>query len=358
MPIYYAVTNPAFVKQKKDERREIKLVKFGQSTDFDTIPGRIKTLQSSGVPKPFEVIRAIQVPKKDRKNYENLIHKALDEARYASEREFFTIGQEGAIAMMEIIPGKDVTSEVKKRIRGNKRGDTVGQKKKQEKQKTNSGVRSPFTFSSVGLKRGTILRFKGDSSITAKVLNDKEIKFRGKDISLSGAAKELLSIPREKGGVQGPIYWLYKGKTLDEMRKEFERRKKKTEKKSKSQNNYSLDAHLKVANQGTRSLFEKFKQKMFALGSGVTEEPKAKYIAYKSPTTFASVVIGKSELKIYINLKRGHLKDPKKLARDVKDVGHWGGGHYEVKLKNAKNIGKFVSLIRQSYVAKSKQQKS
>ena len=61
------------------------------------------------------------------------------------------------------------------------------------------------------------------------------------------------------------------------------------------------------------------------------------------------VVLSKSQVKVFINLKAGTLKDDLKRARVVKDIGHWGNGDYEVALKDDEDIEYIISLIRQSY---------
>jgi predicted transport protein len=48
-------------------------------------------------------------------------------------------------------------------------------------------------------------------------------------------------------------------------------------------------------------------------------------------------------------MKKGLPNDPQKIARDISNIGHWGNGDYEVKLKEPKDIGYVLSLIRQSY---------
>lgn len=106
MPVYYAVTNPSFKTEG-----DIKLVKFGQTKNVSSLPSRMRSLQGSGVPEPFTCIYAVEVPEEDTKDYEKLIHDALDRHRQSNNREFFTIGERGAKALMKMIPGKNVTPE-------------------------------------------------------------------------------------------------------------------------------------------------------------------------------------------------------------------------------------------------------
>jgi predicted transport protein len=61
------------------------------------------------------------------------------------------------------------------------------------------------------------------------------------------------------------------------------------------------------------------------------------------------VVPRKSDIQLFLNLRQGTLNDPKKMARDISNLGHHGNGDYEVKLNNREDIGYIMSLIRQSY---------
>lgn len=58
--------------------------------------------------------------------------------------------------------------------------------------------------------------------------------------------------------------------------------------------------------------------------------------------------LNKNSLKIWINLQRGQLDDPKGLCRDVSNIGHWGNGDYELKVNSDDNFEYILSLIKQS----------
>ena len=62
------------------------------------------------------------------------------------------------------------------------------------------------------------------------------------------------------------------------------------------------------------------------------------------------ISILKKSLKLWINLKKGELKDSKNIARDVSEIGHWGNGDYEITIENNKNIKFIMSLIKQAIV--------
>ena len=78
--------------------------------------------------------------------------------------------------------------------------------------------RGPFTFSSIGVNPGEEIVFVSDPSITATVVDDKHIRIGETVTSLSGAAKSIL----HKNALQGPKYWSYNGRILDDIRTEKE----------------------------------------------------------------------------------------------------------------------------------------
>jgi len=129
-------------------------------------------------------------------------------------------------------------------------------------------------------------------------------------------------------------------------------RKNKKENRVTLQKTFSLDDHLSQASRETFSLFNTLREKITSLDENIIEAPKAKYIAYKTSTNFVDVVIMRSSLKIFLNIKSVRLNDPSGLARDLtkpKPIGHWGNGDYEVKLEKESDLEKVFNLIKQSY---------
>ena len=130
----------------------------------------------------------------------------------------------------------------------------------------------------------------------------------------------------------------------------FEKSKKET--LPKLQKDYSLDSHLQVASKEIKELFVQLKEMITSLDASITEEAKAKYIAYKLTTNFVDIVIQKNAIKAFLNVPSGKLNDSFGIARDLtkpKVIGHWGNGDYEVLVKNKDELLKLFELIKQSY---------
>lgn len=112
---------------------------------------------------------------------------------------------------------------------------------------------------------------------------------------------------------------------------------------------YTENEHLKIAEPKTVELYNRFKELVLSISPEITVKPMKQYIAFRSKTNISDVVVLTKSLKIFINLAKGKLDDPKNIVRDVSKIGHWGNGDYEMYLKSEEEIEYIISLVRQSY---------
>ncbi len=98
-----------------------------------------------------------------------------------------------------------------------------------------------------------------------------------------------------------------------------------------------------------RPLFDLFRREILALGPVVTEEFLKLYVSYKAETNFVDVVPQASQLRLFLNIEFHELDDPRGLAVDVTNIGHWGTGNMEVKLSDPSQLRYVVGLIRQAF---------
>lgn len=111
---------------------------------------------------------------------------------------------------------------------------------------------------------------------------------------------------------------------------------------------YTENEHLAVASPEILELYERIKTSITNL-DGIEIKPTKKYIAFVSGSNIADVHVQRKAIKMWINLFKGELDDPKKLARDVANIGHWGNGDYEIQIRDDENIEYIMSFIKQSY---------
>ena len=179
-------------------------VKIGRTTNLTR---RLKSLYTTPVPLPFEVFYAVTV--EDAQSVEKWLFEIFDDRRESKKREFFQIAPERvAVALREkkiqdVTPGQPYTESAE---------DKVALEKARER-------RSNFNFKMVDIPVGAELYFTRDENVKVKVVDDRNIEYKGEVTSLSSAAKELLG---NEYGVAGPQYWMYEGETLSERRRRME----------------------------------------------------------------------------------------------------------------------------------------
>lgn len=113
---------------------------------------------------------------------------------------------------------------------------------------------------------------------------------------------------------------------------------------------YTEEEHLEGKSDDIIELYEVYKNAITNLIPDIDIEPKKLYIAFKKNKNIVDIVILKNGLKIFINLKKGELDDPKKIMRDVSEIGHWGNGDYDITVSNTNDLEYIMSLIKQAIV--------
>jgi len=112
---------------------------------------------------------------------------------------------------------------------------------------------------------------------------------------------------------------------------------------------FTEQEHLLKAEFSIREFYEQFKERLINLDDNITLNPRKHFIGYKiDGNTFCDIVILGKSLKVTLNLKSNELDDPKGIARDVSNVGHWGNGAYEIKVTETDELEYIMSLIKQS----------
>jgi len=111
---------------------------------------------------------------------------------------------------------------------------------------------------------------------------------------------------------------------------------------------YTEDDHTKGYSEEIIELYENFKNAILNLADDIEIVPKKLYIAFKKNKNISDVVITKKGIRIFINMKKGLLDDPKGIVRDVSEIGHWGNGDYEVVVTTTINLEYIMSLVKQA----------
>ena len=194
MEIVYILTNPAFPDY----------IKIGRTTNLKQ---RLLSLDNTALPLPFECYYAVEV--NDSNKVEKLLHQSFDKYRVRSNREFFELLPENAKSALQLANGKEVTPD----------HDIVESSEDQRALDNARSKRERFKFSLLNIEPGTILTFAKDEEITCEVVDDRLIRFRDEEMSLTASALIIIhEMGYEWSKISGPAFWQHNGISLYDMR--------------------------------------------------------------------------------------------------------------------------------------------
>ncbi|MBO7607813.1 MAG: GIY-YIG nuclease family protein [Paludibacteraceae bacterium] len=204
----YILTNPSF---RED------WVKIGKSSR--PVDVRSKELDNTAVPLPFEIFATLKTVKFN--EVEKLVHKTIDrltDLRIRQSREFFNVAPQVALDIFRDIAVAIDDAEI------TLYKDNSPIEECEDDTPTKREVkRSRFKFSMCDIKIGEQITFD-PTGLVVKVASDDSIEYNGRIYKLSPFVGTYM--PEEQrntsGAYQGAKYFSYKGKVLDDIRKEKE----------------------------------------------------------------------------------------------------------------------------------------
>jgi len=125
--------------------------------------------------------------------------------------------------------------------------------------------------------------------------------------------------------------------------------KGKTQGKSATNKNYSVDKHQQSGTDKTREFFNELREFTLELADDVVESPRKLYIAYRIIRNFLCLEIHKAHLLLYLRLDPVEVDLENQMLRDVSDIGHYGTGDVEVRVESKDDIEIAKQLIEKAY---------
>ena len=230
----YVVTNECLklVKAKGVFRgKMVKAVKIGNAKDFTSRLGSLNT----AVYENFDFHLGIKTD--DVVGLEGIIHTALQDYRIYTRdgdaTEFFACPLDEVVGRIKnlIVRGHKMDVEEYKggkvigrsgaKIRANIKKHETSRRNVVKRQSRHTKKAKAFSFLDVNILVGTKLVFI-PTGVEVVVTGDKKIKYKNVQYSLSGFCKEFMPNRSASGAYQGPKYFSFNGKILDDIRKERE----------------------------------------------------------------------------------------------------------------------------------------
>lgn len=117
---------------------------------------------------------------------------------------------------------------------------------------------------------------------------------------------------------------------------------------------YTEDDHMSKPTDEIRELYELLRNRIIALADDIEVVPQKMYIAFrKNKKNFTYLHFQKKNIKIWLNAKWGEISEPKGLAYDVSNKGHYGYGDYEIDMQDDSQLEYILSLMREILLKQS-----
>ena len=188
------------------------ILKIGR-TDRDNPGERMRELYSTGVPLPFECVKAVEVQDgEEASRLEAALHQAFGPDRVNSNREFFRISEAQIKPILDAWPGgTDATDRASEEV-------SAGTDTEDRKATDRARRRRPnLDLVAVGVKDGDDLIFSKNSLVKCEVTDAarKFVRFNGEEMSLRKATNTALGKPDLSSPVRPASYWLWEGELLE-----------------------------------------------------------------------------------------------------------------------------------------------
>lgn len=112
---------------------------------------------------------------------------------------------------------------------------------------------------------------------------------------------------------------------------------------------YTVEEHYKIVDTEIRDLLNVIRDHITSLDSSIEETPKKHYIAYKTSQNFVCLQTYRKKITLYLKLNPDNVRPIPEQGRDVRNIGHYGTGEFELTLKSFKDFEKTKHLINEAY---------
>lgn len=112
---------------------------------------------------------------------------------------------------------------------------------------------------------------------------------------------------------------------------------------------YTYDEHIQGKSHAIIEVAQLIRDFVMGLDPAMEEAPKKFYIAYKISQNITCVEIQKQRILLYVKLNPATLEVLPTIARDVREVGHYGTGDLEISIRNINDFEVAKKYLEMAY---------
>lgn len=111
---------------------------------------------------------------------------------------------------------------------------------------------------------------------------------------------------------------------------------------------YSFEQHLTKAHPPVQDLIHDLRDYILNLDESVEESPKKLYVAYKVTQNFVCMEVHKFKVVLFLKLDASDTNPLPQNGRDVRNIGHYGTGDFELTIQTADEV-----KVARAYIEKA-----
>ena len=112
---------------------------------------------------------------------------------------------------------------------------------------------------------------------------------------------------------------------------------------------YTVEQHFKGKPAAIRELARELAEFLLSLDPSMEEIPKKLYIAYKISQNIACMELKKERVLLWVKLDPKRVDLPRRIARDVTTIGHYGTGDLELSVRTRYDLETVKPVLEQAY---------
>lgn len=106
---------------------------------------------------------------------------------------------------------------------------------------------------------------------------------------------------------------------------------------------------LESSSDSIKNIYSEIEDFILSLGDDIQTKELKFYVAFKKIKNFICAEVYKSKVVLYMKLNPEEEDIIDGFTRDVKNIGHYGTGNFEVTIKSSKDVEKVKVLINKCY---------
>ncbi len=112
---------------------------------------------------------------------------------------------------------------------------------------------------------------------------------------------------------------------------------------------YTVEQHFSGKPAAIKELARRVEEFLLSLDPSIEEAPKKYYIAYKTSQNIACMEPQKEKVLLFVKLDPKKVDLPRKIARDVTGIGHFGTGDLELSVRTQDDLEKVKPVLERAY---------